>query len=263
MSPRRDPANMPIGLDRLVRLRWLEQTAFLALAGNGSAAIKSILREDIKTSFRSTNTEIRGSIDKTVTVLTKIWVKPPVGLEPLRFRGLELLKWLHHPGRLAVHWGMVTAAYPFWSAVAIQVGRLLRLQGSAAAAQVQRRVREQYGERDTVSRRARYILRSYVDWGILLETSERGIYNAAPSLAIEDSRLIAWLVEASLHARANGSAPLKDLLDSPSLFPFRLKPMRAESLQAASSNLEIMRHGLDDDLVMLRKQPIKGGASRQ
>ena len=71
------------------------------------------------------------------------------------------------------------AVYPFWSSVATQVGRLLRLQGSAAAAQVQRRIREQYGERETVARRARYVLRSYLDWGVLQETGAPGVYRAA------------------------------------------------------------------------------------
>ena len=70
------------------------------------------------------------------------------------------------------------AVYPFWSGVATQVGRLLRLQGSAAAAHVQRRVREQYGERETVSRAARRVLRSYLDWGVLQETGKKGIYSA-------------------------------------------------------------------------------------
>jgi hypothetical protein len=80
------------------------------------------------------------------------------------------------------------------------------------------------------------------------------------SLAIDDTLLGAWLIEASLHARSNGSAPLKDLLDSPGLFPFRLKPMSADSLMAASSKIDIVRHGLDDDLVMLRKQPAKSSS---
>ena len=104
------------------------------------------------------------------------------------------------------------------------------------------------------------MLRSYLDWGVLQETGAKGIYSAGTTLAVEDSRLIAWLAEASLHARANGSAPLKDLIDSPSLFPFRIKPVHAESLVAASSRLDLLRHGLDDDLVMLRKQTTKGGA---
>ncbi len=149
---------------------------------------------------------------------------------------------------------------PFWSGVAVQVGWLLRLQGSAAAAHVQRRVREQYGERETVSRAARRVLRSYLDWGVLQETGTKGIYTAGTTLAIDDSVLIARLAEASLHANATGSAPLKDLIDSPNFFPFRIKPIPAESLVAASSRLDILRHELDDDLVMLRKLSTKGGA---
>jgi hypothetical protein len=155
---------------------------------------------------------------------------------------------------------MVMAVYPFWSDVAVQVGRLLRLQGSAAAAHVQRRVREQYGERETVSRAARRVLRSYLDWGVLQETGTKGIYTVGTALAVDDSRLIAWLAEASLHARANGSTPLKDLIDGPSFFPFRIKPVHAESLVAASSRLDILRHGVDDDLVMLKERPSKGCA---
>ena len=241
-----------IGLDRLVRLNWLEKVSSLVLAGNDSASIKTILQSDLQGAFRSTNTDVRGSIDKTITILLKIWLTVPSELASLRVEGLNLLKRLPRHEHLAVHWGMAIAVYPFWSSVAMQVGRLLRLQGAVAAAQVQRRVREQYGERETVSRRARYALRSYLDWGVLQEASTKGIYSAGITLAVDDSRLIAWLVEASLHARANSSAPLKDLIDSPSLFPFRIKPVHADTLVSASSRLDLLRHGLDDDLVMLR-----------
>ncbi len=96
------------------------------------------------------------------------------------------------------------------------------------------------------------MLRSYLDLGVLQETGARGIHSAGITLAIEDPRLIAWLAEASLLVRANVSAPLKDLIGSPSLFPFRIRPVHAESLVAASSRLDLLRHGLDDDLVMLR-----------
>ena len=249
-----------IGLDRLVRFAWLEKVSSLVLAGNEPKDIKTILQDDLKGAFRSTKTDVRGSMDKTITILLKLWLMAPIELESLRVEGLELLKCVPRHNHQAIHWGMVMAVYPFWSGVATQVGRLLRLQGSAAAAHVQRRVREQYGERETVSRRVRYVLRSYLDWGVLQETGTKGIYTAGRTLAVDNSRLIAWLAEASLHARANGSAPLKDLIDSPSFFPFRIKPIQAESLVAASSRLDILRHGLDDDLVMLRKQPAKGGA---
>lgn len=248
-----------IGLDRLIRIAWLAKTSSLALAGNDPTSIKSILQGDLQSAFRSINADVRGSLDKTITILLRVWLTVPSELESLRIEGLELLKRVPPRDHRAVHWGMVMAAYPFWSNVAVQVGRLLKLQGSVTAAHVQRRIREQYGERETVSRRTRYVLRSYLDWGVLEETGSKGVYISGTTLAIEDPQLIAWLTEAALHARVNGAAPLKDLLDSPSLFPFRIKPIRAESVRSASPRLDILRHGLDDDLVMLRQSTSKGG----
>jgi hypothetical protein len=243
-----------IGLDRLVRLMWLEQTSSLVLAGNTAETIRSILRDDLRGSFKPADIKVRGSLDKTITILQKVWIKVPSGLEVLHSAGLDLLKRLPRRDRIAVHWGMVMATYPFWAVVASQVGRLLRLQGSATAMHVQRRIREQYGERETVSRRTRYVLRSYVDWGVLSETSTKGVYKAGSSLTVKDSRLIAWMVEASLHTRTNGCAPPGDLFDSPGFFPFHLKPISALSILAASANLDMLCHGLNNDLVMLKKR---------
>ena len=242
-----------IGLDRLLRLVWLEKVSSLVLAGNDARSIKTILQDDLQEMFRSNRKDVRGSLDKTITILMKVWLTVPTELESLHVGGIELLKRLPRCDHIAVHWGMLMAVYPFWSGVATQVGRLLRLQNSATATHVQRRVKEHYGERETVSRRVRYVLRSYVDWCVIQETDTKGIYTAATTLAVDDSQLIAWLVEASLHARANGSAPLKDLIGSPNFFPFRIKPIHAESLVSASSRLDFLRHGLDDYLVMLRK----------
>jgi len=171
----------------------------------------------------------------------------------MRDEGLEILQGLPRKDRIAIHWGMALAAYSFWGAVAAHTGRLLRLQGTAATAHVQRRVKEDYGERETASRAARRVLRSFIDWGVLKETGDKGVYGQGDQYPVEDPRLIAWMVEASLRARTNGSAAIKDLLDSPSIFPFRLAHISSEHVASLSPRLNILRHGLDDDLVMLRE----------
>jgi hypothetical protein len=243
-----------IGFSQRVRLEWFEQTTNLVLAGNDKATISDAFQELLKDKVSVGGQAERGNREKVITILLKTWLTVPRELESLRVEGLELLKRVPRRHHLAIHWGMVMAVYPFWSGVAVQVGRLLRLQGSAAAAHVQRRVREQYGERETVSRAGRRVLRSYLDWGVLQETGKKGVYTAGTTSSIDNPlQLIAWLTEAALHARANGSAPLKDLLDSPSLFPFRIKPVHAESLAAASPRLAILRHGMDQDVVMLKR----------
>lgn len=242
-----------VGFSQRVRLEWFEKTANLVLAGNDKQAINDALQSILEDKVSIGSDAVRGNREKIITILMKVWLSTSSDLEPLRDVGLELLKILPRSDHMAAHWGMVMAVYPFWADVATQTGRLLKLQGSAAAVHVQRRVREQYGERETVSRAARRVLRSYLDWNVLKGSGERGIYIAGTPLVIEDPRLVAWLLEASLWARGSDSAMLKDLYDSPSLFPFQLKQLRAENLQAASSGLDIIRQGLDDDLVILRK----------
>lgn len=72
-----------------------------------------------------------------ITINLKTLVTVPTDLEGLRDKGLEHLKSIPRSDHLIIHWGMATAVYPFWSSVALQVGRLLRLQDCAAAAHVQ------------------------------------------------------------------------------------------------------------------------------
>lgn len=240
-----------IGLDRLVRLRWLERTAYLMLAGNHDASIKQVLQEELKDAFRSANTQVRGSLDKTITVLLKIWVRPPADLSGLHRDGLKLLARLPREEHVAVHWGMIMAAYPFWGAVAGQVGRLLRLQGDVATRQVQRRLREQYGERETVSRRVRYVLRSFVEWGVLQETGMQGVYKPGNIYRVTRQELTAWMAEAVLHAHPRRVLPIDALFTSTTLFPFAFGFMTGQQLTELSPRLEVLRHGLDEELVLL------------
>lgn len=240
-----------IGLDRIIKLDWLEKTAKLILSGNSKGDIKSSLQQDLHGNFNSPASVKRGSLNKTITILMKVWSNGHKELEPLQEQGLELLKKYPDEHHLVIHWGMIMASYPFWSAVAIQTGRLFRLQENIVTANIQRRIREQYGERQTVSRATQRVLRSFVDWNVLKETTELGLYCKGNTIQINDPSLIAWLVEAILHTKPNGSSTFKDLINSPSLFPFKLYPIRAEHIIAVSPRLEIIHHGFDDDLLSL------------
>lgn len=243
-----------IGIDRLIRLAWLEKVAALALSGQSPQEVKKTLEEDLKPSFRSDRTDVRGSLDKTITILMKVWIRHPRELGSFQEDGLKLVKRHAKDARLAIHWGMMMASYPFWANVAIQVGRLLGLQGTASASHVQRRLREQYGERETVSRRTRYALRSFVDWGVLCETGAGGVYSSGTKSSVDDPSLIAWLVEAALHSQLADSAPFQDLLAGPRFFPFTFQGVRLAEVVGVSERLEVVRHGLDESLVVLCNQ---------
>ena len=242
-----------IGYSQRVRLEWLDATADLILAGNDKRAINESLQILLADKVSVGGQAVRGNREKIITILMKTWLNVPQGLEPLRDEGLDLLRDLDRDGRIAVHWGMSLAAYPFWGSVAAHTGRLLRLQSSAAAAQVQRRIMERYGERATVGRATRRVLRAFIDWGVLDDTPNKGLYVQGRRYTIRDPKRIAWLAEAVLTARATASAAARDLRESPSLFPFRLAHIPAQQVVSLSPRMDLLRHGLDDDLVMLRE----------
>lgn len=244
-----------IGFSQRIRLDWLELTANLVLAGNDESVVYSSLQEFLKDKLSVGSNARRGNRAKTISILMRIWVRPPRILRPLHRDGLNLLSRLPAEEHLAAHWGMTMAAYPFWGAVATQVGRLLRLQGAVRHAQVRRRIMEQYGQRPTVKDAVRRVLRSMIDWGVLDERRDshsRGAYVHGRSLSITDVRLIAWLVEAFLHAQPNGSGSLELILNAPVFFPFRIDPISAAQLASGSERLEVLRHSLDQDLILLR-----------
>ena len=249
--------NSSIGIDRVIQMEWLVKTASLVLDGNDNTIIKNILMDDIKGHFRSKEVSSRGAIDKTITILMRTWIGSNKELKPLREDGMELIKRYSRTHHVLVHWGMIASTYPFWQCVAMQTGRLLRLQGTAAASQIQRRIREQFGQRETVSLATSRVLRSFLNWGVITETETKGVYSAGTTLEVSDHKLIAWLLEASLYGVTDKVSPLKDLINSPSLFPFQIKPINAEILVSASSRLDYLRHGMDEDLLMLRNNSTK------
>ena len=251
-----------IGFSQRVRLEWFEQTANLIMAGNDKYTINESLQDLLEHKVSVGGKSVRGNREKVITILLKTWLTVPRELEKLRDEGLQILRELPHRERIVAHWGMILAAYPFWGAVAAHTGRLLRLQGRAAASHVQRRVKEDYGERETASRAARRVLRSFIDWDVLKETGDKGVYELGSQYPVKDPRVIVWIVEASLRARVNGAAAIKDLLDSPSIFPFGLAHISAEHLASLSPRLNILRHGLDDDLVMLHEEIASNGLSQ-
>jgi hypothetical protein len=246
-----------IGFSQRIQLDWLERTASLLLMGHTRDEIQPALQELLRDQLSVGGTAQRGNREKAISILQKIWVTVPKELEPFRDEGLAYLNRLPLADHLAVHWGMTITVYPFVGVVAEALGRLLRLQSSCAAVQLQRRIREQLGERETVARAARRVLRCFIDWGVLLETKQKGVYQSAPARSVADRKLAAWLIEATLLASASHVAPLKAVAQSPMVFPFSIGPLGMGYLEGYD-RLEWFRQGLDEEMVMLRSR----GASR-
>ena len=249
-----------IGFSQRIRLEWLEYTANLVLAGNSREEIVAALSERLKDKLSVGNQPERGNRDKAITILTNVWVTVPPELQSLRDQGLDYLRRRDPSDRVLVHWCMCMAVYPFFGTVADAVGRLLRLQGTAGAAQVQRRLRERFGERETVARAARRLLRAYIDWGVLQETDEKGLYRGTAKRTIDDPSLAVWTIKARLFAVGDSPRSAPALLRGPHLFPFDMALPSMGDLEACEA-LEISRHGFDQEVLLTLSKPIDNEAA--
>lgn len=246
-----------IGYNRTIRLAWLDYAAEMVAAQRSQDDIVDALRSLLKDELSVGSDAKRGSREKTITILLKTWSRVPSSLKDFRDRGIGL--WAKSTGgdRLALHWGMTLAAYPFFGAVGEIVGRLLRLQGQVVASQVQRRIKEVFGQRETAARSARYVLRAFVDWGVLREGEYAGIYTQGKTFTVSEPRIVAWLVEAAMRTNRNGYLALKMIRESPVLFPLLLRDI-TPGLLAESGVIEIVRHGMDEDLLVFSKRSERG-----
>ena len=243
---------MQIGFSQRIQLEWLEQTAQLFLVGSSKSQIEMALQDILRDRLAVGSNARRNSREKAITILMKIWVTVPKHREPFRDDAVNLLKQLPESSHLPIHWGMSMSSYPFFGVIAEAVGRLFKLRSEIASSQIQRRIKEELGERETVARSTRRILRCFVDWGVLQDTGEKGIYKAVPQLPVKDKRLKSWLIEAALISCKFNSLPLRSVFEKPVFFPFKIKQITSRELES-NSRLDSFRHGLDEDMVTVRK----------
>ncbi|MCP4662282.1 MAG: hypothetical protein GY856_43325 [bacterium] len=238
-----------IGFDRKIQLNWLDATVDWAAQGLSVADIRTRLEQLLEGKVAGVGPHsARG---KTITVLLHIWVLVPDSLAPLRDDGLAQLRARSGRDRLPLHWGMCVATYPFFRDVAATTGRLLALQGTVARSQVIRRMTETWGERSTLIRAVQRVVRSFVEWGVLVETAERGIFSAASKITLADRDGVGpWLLEAGISNCERQARPFRSLVGDPSFFPLKLNlsPRQVGS----NPRLEVYRQGIDEDIVVPR-----------
>jgi len=242
-----------IGIKQPVRRDWMQQAANSLLAGLDPVTIRKEMHGFIANQSRNgSKSKISdGNRAFTVNNLMRIWVTPDDELTGFRDAALKYLR-NHSALETAVHWAMISAAYPFWSNVAFQTGRLLNLQHQITRPQIINRLKERYGDRETLIRYARYVIRSFVSWGVLKDTGVKGRYVKSTPLAISDKDLAILLLESALHASPSGKAALNILLTNPAFFPFQLPTISGDFIAQNSERIEVDRYSLDDEMLKLK-----------
>jgi hypothetical protein len=208
-----------IGFDRRLELDWLDTVAGRLAAGDSPKEAREAIWKRLEGVLSGeTAHSARG---KTLTVLAAIWLAIPPDRQPMRAAALVRFNEVAPAERLALHWTMTLAAYPFFLDVAAQTGKLLGLNGDCTFTQVHRRMLERWGERSTLTRAVQRVLRSMVGWGALREGASAGDYQPPPKRLLVAEATHPLLLEGLLHAVGHGLA-LDSLTGHPALFPFDL-----------------------------------------
>lgn len=244
-----------LGIKQTIRIEWMDRVLRMLLAGMSEAEIRQDLDSYLSSQKQSGGIGERG--EKAYRMAIRIlssWFSPEDELIKFRDDALSVAGKLNPEMWLPLHWAVISASYPFWFNVARQVGRLLNLQDHITQVQIINRLKEQYGDRETVARNARYAVRSFVAWRVLKDLKAKGCYERANPITITDHDLSILLLESALHANPEGKAALAMLLNAPAFFPFQLPVMTGDFVAQRAPRIEVVRYGLNDDLLTLREQ---------
>jgi hypothetical protein len=235
-----------IAFRRKVRAAWLDQGLALAAQNLSWHDAKPALADVVATENPGTET-----IRKVLEHVRRIWFEPPGNCIPLRSAALDMVRAGDSSGvRILLIWGMAMASYPFVGSVAEALGRLLKLQCRADRTDIQRRLREQYGDRDFVSRVTRYDMSSFLDWRVIAEAKEGGVYLPGKQTRLKSGEHLAWLVEATLISRGKTQMAFSQLCNHPMLFPIIVDSFNASVLRH-NPRLRLARQSLNEDVVFL------------
>jgi hypothetical protein len=242
--------NVDIVFRRKVRATWLEHGMALAAQGIPWNDAKPALADSVAAENPGTET-----IRKALEHIRRIWFDPPDNCAELHSTALILFQANDSPAtRTILNWGMAIAAYPFVGSAGEILGRLLKLQTQAHRTDVQRRLREQYGDREFVNRIARYTISSFLDWRVIIETKPKGVYLSGKQATPKKPEQLAWLAEALLISRGKTQMRLAELCNHPALFPFALDKVNAAVLHN-NTRLRVQRQSLDQESVYLTATP--------
>lgn len=233
-----------VGFDRYVEKAWMDQAAKLILAGNSLNEINEKLDEYLLSSIAGET-----SRRKTKNILTATWAKSTSAEEPFKAEAVELFKSANGTERLAIHYGMSIATYPYFLSLSKILGRLFKLQDEVTNAEFNRRVIESVGDRDSIRRAAARYLQSLIQWGVLESTGKSAI-KPGSKIQLQNSELVTWLYSSVLFSSDKDRLSIDDITSDPAWFPFDIAH---GYFNVQSSNLvEVVLEGVGSTLVGLK-----------
>lgn len=230
-----------VGFDRQIKRKWLDKTVELLINKEDSKDIKNILDGIVKEDIASSE-----SRKKCKNILMNIWINIDGEYIEVRDKALKLWAKGNTNERLAIHWCMVSLAYPLFFHISDIIGKLIHLQDEFSLNMVRRRVYDVWGERSTLNYAINRVVWSMKDWGTIGQHGKVGEYKKIERIVIEDKEVQLLLLEAYFIASHRTNIPCAELEMINALFPFKTD-ITINDLQ---SNQRFKINNMGNDLVV-------------
>ncbi len=213
-----------IAFKQIVRLEWMDRTLSMVLAGFPEPEIREQLDQYLSTQLQSGGVgEPRNKATYGMSLaLLSCWFRKEPELEDFRKALLEQANSLEQKDWLPLHWAMLAASYPYFAWVSEQVGRLFSLQETITSGQVYERMKQAFGDKAMIARNTRYVIRTLVSWGLMLEIGKgkHGKYCKPKEYVLKNIQTSELLLEGLLLALPEERCEWNTLLRHRALYGF-------------------------------------------
>lgn len=203
----------PVVITRTIRPEWLDKTAELYIETQDIDEIKAELNRYLA-DYINSETNLR----KTREILQNTWVNVNDRAALLRDRAIDAYKNSAMEERIAIHWAMMLAAFPFFRDLCAIIGKLFDMQSEISIVQIKRRVYELWGERTTLTCAIEKNIATLRYFNVI-EAVKPGYY-APVEHSIKNKGIILLLIYAVMHSDDKLYHSFSSITKFKELFPF-------------------------------------------
>lgn len=201
-----------IGMNRAIKLEWLNKTAELFRQGHDEKRIRAELQD-----YLSYEIDSAVNLKNSRTILLQTWVYTPVEHHGIRREALALVE-KGGEAALVGHWSMLLVTYPVFADVCGLIGKLANIQDTFSTAWLKEKLFEIWGERGTLVYSISKTLQTLRNFGVI-ENVKIGVFRIIKQ-EVTAQKAIEVLLTAMLLLDEKGYYEIPELSCMPKLFPF-------------------------------------------
>ncbi len=232
-----------VGFDQKIMLHQLDYMA-KEIGRNENDDLYYLMDEYLKSDIAGNKSRVNAR-----TIIFKIWCLVPESHQHLQQRAVQMYPHCSQSEKLLIHWGLTILAYPFFSDVVHEMGKLFKLQDEQSSDQINRKMKSLYGDRRRIEVATSAVLTSLRSWNVI--ETKKNANRVAQSFSIENSEYHSWLVEVLLTAVESEAMTMQMINAHPLLFPFKYTISQSE---LKTDRFMVTRQGVDMVMIRLNKR---------